>query len=328
MPAPRDLASLIETDAANSQATYTSPFSPDSNNHPDCDQLFSALDTRDHHAAVSEKPSNGSDEVFLDIKQGNTVRTNLNDKVGPRKVRDRESLELSDSEELVVRFSKSCIVGTETTKRNSIVMDKELTKTMPDFVPSRESDSELTSDQDTSVASNSSNSSGVSRIDKIKQRAARLRLGKENSRTELDRSRVSSEERSRTASPERPESARMFSGRAFKTSSPRATPDLDDGTLKRDDRTLTRNQSTSSLIRDRSTSSLVSSKSFSSGSSARTLPRDSEEAVMRPVRERNSAGKPDQSMKPDKTPMASPGTLTKNRQHRFATKSRIYFYRS
>ncbi|XP_063681469.1 uncharacterized protein LOC134816521 isoform X2 [Bolinopsis microptera] len=131
-PVKRDIKSLIAQDLAKSQARYDM-LSPDSNNHPDCEgaNLFSALDSS-RHQVVSPKQSNGSNEVFTPTdnkKSGNTMKTNLNDKKYNKKCKDQEALDLSDNDEMIVRFTKGCnISGTNTTKRNSYMIEKDLKK--------------------------------------------------------------------------------------------------------------------------------------------------------------------------------------------------------
>ena len=112
MPVKRDIKALIAEDAANSQIHYD-VISPDSNTHPDCEgeSLFSALDNS-RHQVISPKQSNGSsDEVFVATdgkKSGDTIKTNLNDKKENKRWKEQESLELSDNDEMVVKFTKGC----------------------------------------------------------------------------------------------------------------------------------------------------------------------------------------------------------------------------
>ncbi|KAL5254575.1 hypothetical protein ACHWQZ_G014129 [Mnemiopsis leidyi] len=303
-PLKRDIKSLIAEDAAKSQTHYDM-LSPDSNNHPDCEggNLFSALDNSRHHV-VSPKQSNGSDDVFLssENKSSNTMKTNLNDKKDNKKWKDQEPLELSDNDEMIVKFTKGCnISGTNTAKRNSFLIEKDLQKTVPNFTP-QSSDSETASESEATAA----------RVDKIKRMANKHKQkikAETDHDTELDGSLTDTlmglydQQSSKYRTPSPFEDHEMVnkmaslstkdetSGRTTRTAT---TKDTDDKTLTRDENTLTRDKDT--LTRENITykgSSLIRGGT----------PDNDNEIVMKPIRD-----------------TASPRTLTRNRLHRRAQK--------
>ena len=316
-PVKRDIKSLIAQDLAKSQARYDM-LSPDSNNHPDCEgaNLFSALDSS-RHQVVSPKQSNGSDEVFTptDNKKsstGNTMKTNLNDKKDNKKCKDQEALDLSDNDEMIVRFTKGCnISGTNTTKRNSYMIEKDLQKTIPNFSP-QSSDSEAASDSEATAA----------RVDKIKRMAdkhkktIKAETEQVSPTVEMDGSLTdhlmglydAQSSRCRTPNPEEEEvvqkmstlstkakasSSPKYSGRSVKTTS---SKEVDDKTLTKDkDNTLTKDKNTT-LTRD---NTVYKGSSLIRGGP----PEDDKEIVMKPV-----------------TGTDSPRTLTRNRMHRRAAR--------
>ena len=301
-PVKRDIKSLIAEDAAKSQTHYEM-LSPDSNNHPDCEggNLFSALDNSRHHV-VSPKQSNGSDDVFLssENKSSNTMKTNLNNKKDNKKWKDQESLELSDNDEMIVKFTKGCnISGTNTAKRNSFLIEKDLQKTVPSFTP-QSSDSETASESEATAA----------RVDKIKRMANKHKQkikAETDQENELDGSLTDTlmglydqqSSKYRTPSPYEDEEVvkKMASLSTKDQTSSRTTKtakDTDDRTLTRDENTLTRDKDT--LTRDNITykgSSLIRGGT----------PENENEIVMKPMRD-----------------TASPRTLTRNRLHRRAQK--------
>ena len=309
-PVKRDIKSLIAEDAAKSQARYEM-LSPDSNNHPDCEggSLFSGLDNS-RHQVVSPKQSNGSDEVFVSPeskKSGNTIKTNLNDKKENKKLKDQEPLELSDNDEMIVKFTKGCnISGTSTAKRNSFIIEKDLQKTVPMFSP-HSSDSETASESEATAA----------RVDKIKRMADKHKQKiKAESKQEIEEDGSLTDtlmglydqqsSRCRTPSPDDEEevvkkmsslstkdntSSPKYSGRYAKATS---NKEVDDKTLTKDEDTLTRDKDT--LTRD---NTLYQGSSLIRGGT----PDNDSEAVMKPSRD-----------------TASPRTLTRNRLHRRAAR--------
>ena len=161
----RDIKSLIEADAATSQQGYTAT-SPDSNvlaGGNECD-LISGLDK----TPASAQASNNSDEVFRSESRGtvstglsNTLKSNLNtDKPEVTKCKDN-TLDLSDTDEISVKIQKGVnISGTDTTKRNSFIIEKDINKNI-NLVSPCTSDTEQNSDTN-------------NRVNDIKQRYTKL----------------------------------------------------------------------------------------------------------------------------------------------------------
>ena len=94
----------------------------------------------------------GPDLVEADLGKASASDRNINKVESPINHKKKlpsptDSLVLSESEEFVVKFRKDCnINGTETTKRNSTIIDKEFHKDMALFSPAS-SDSEYMSDR-------------------------------------------------------------------------------------------------------------------------------------------------------------------------------------
>lgn len=283
-PVYRDIRSLIEADAAHSQARYDELLSPDSNTHPDCEGGFLVSGLEPQHGVLSPKQSNGSDDVFSPSEtKTSTIRTNLNNKVEVKKCKD--TFELSDGEETIVTITKTANVsGTDTTKRNSFIIEKDLNKNVSMFSP-QSSDSELGSGTELSTSD---------RIELIKRRAAKLKkrdeARKKNSLTDTIMDMYDEQlSKSNRTTPEDEVSEKLSSLRVSEGPTPT------NRTLTRDDDTLTRDGHT--LTRDNA--EMV----YQGSSLIRRTPDDG--IVMKPIRD-------------NMTP--SPRTLNKNRIHRRAAR--------